>query len=41
MMPDLGLFGNFAVAFTYLSPMVGIYSLFLLGPARADPPTCG
>ena len=26
----LGLFSNFAVAFTYLSPMVGIYSLFLL-----------
>ena len=27
----LGLFANFAVAFTYLSPMVGIYSLFILG----------
>jgi amino acid transporter len=27
----LGLFSNFSVAFTYLSPMVGIYSLFLLG----------
>ena len=27
----LGLFANFSVAFTYLSPMVGIYSLFALG----------
>src|SRR3954454_17470581 len=27
----LGLFSNFAVAFTYLSPMVGIYSLFVYG----------
>ncbi|MGC9221470.1 MAG: APC family permease, partial [Solirubrobacteraceae bacterium] len=27
----LGLFSNFSVAFTYLSPMVGIYSLFVLG----------
>ena len=27
----LGFFSNFAVAFTYLSPMVGIYSLFVLG----------
>ena len=26
----LGFFANFAVAFTYLSPMVGIYSLFVL-----------
>ena len=30
----LGLFANFSVAFTYLSPMVGIYSLFALGVAR-------
>ena len=29
----LGLFANFSVAFTYLSPMVGIYSLFVLGSA--------
>ena len=29
----LGLFANFSVAFTYLSPMVGIYSLFVLGVA--------
>ena len=25
----LGFFSNFAVGFTYLSPMVGIYSLFV------------
>jgi amino acid transporter len=33
----LGFFANFAVAFTYLSPMVGIYSLFILGVAVAGP----
>ena len=33
----LGFFENFAVAFTYLSPMVGIYSLFILGVALAGP----
>ena len=33
----LGHFANFAVAFTYLSPMVGIYSLFLLGVAVGGP----
>jgi amino acid transporter len=33
----LGYFANFAVAFTYLSPMVGIYSLFLLGAATGGP----
>jgi amino acid transporter len=33
----LGLFGNFSVAFTYLSPMVGIYSLFLLGVGTGGP----
>jgi amino acid transporter len=33
----LGFFANFAVAFTYLSPMVGIYSLFILGVALAGP----
>jgi hypothetical protein len=32
-----GLFSNFAVAFTYLSPMVGIYSLFLLGVGTGGP----
>jgi amino acid transporter len=33
----LGLFANFSVAFTYLSPMVGIYSLFLFGVAMGGP----
>src|SRR4051794_17542511 len=33
----LGFFSNFAVAFTYLSPMVGIYSLFLLGLGTGGP----
>jgi amino acid transporter len=33
----LGLFSNFAVGFTYLSPMVGIYTLFLLGVGLAGP----
>src|SRR5215469_9002128 len=33
----LGLFANFAVAFTYLSPMVGIYSLFALGLGAGGP----
>src|SRR3954447_583356 len=33
----LGLFANFAVAFTYLSPMVGIYSLFVLGVGTRGP----
>ena len=33
----LGLFSNFAVAFTYLSPMVGIYSLFILGVGTGGP----
>ncbi|MBO0844248.1 MAG: amino acid permease [Nocardioides sp.] len=33
----LGLFANFAVAFTYLSPMVGIYSLFILGLGTGGP----
>ena len=33
----LGFFSNFAVGFTYLSPMVGIYSLFVLGLGIAGP----
>jgi amino acid transporter len=33
----LGLFSNFSVGFTYLSPMVGIYSLFLLGLGTGGP----
>ena len=37
----LGLFANFAVAFTYLSPMVGIYSLFALGVGTGGRRTCG
>ncbi|HEY5988205.1 MAG TPA: amino acid permease [Streptosporangiaceae bacterium] len=33
----LNLFENFSVAFCYLSPMVGIYSLFVLGVGSAGP----
>ena len=33
----LGLFANFSVAFTYLSPMVGIYSRFVLGVGTGGP----
>jgi amino acid transporter len=33
----LGFFSNFAVGFTYLSPMVGIYSLFVIGLGIAGP----
>ncbi|MDA8277557.1 MAG: amino acid permease [Actinomycetota bacterium] len=33
----LGLFANFSVAFSYLSPMVGIYSLFALGLGTGGP----
>src|SRR5947209_41463 len=33
----VGLFSNFAVAFTYLSPMVGIYSLFVYGLGFGGP----
>ena len=33
----LGFFSNFAVGFTYLSPMVGIYSLFVFGAATGGP----
>ena len=33
----LGLFDNFSVAFSYLSPMVGVYSLFVLGAGAAGP----
>jgi amino acid transporter len=33
----LSLFENFSVAFCYLSPMVGIYSLFVLGVGSAGP----
>ncbi|MGH3273335.1 MAG: APC family permease [Streptosporangiaceae bacterium] len=33
----LGLFDNFSIAFSYLSPMVGVYSLFVLGVGSAGP----
>jgi len=33
----LSKFGSFSVAFTYLSPMVGIYSLFVLGIGSGGP----
>src|SRR6201997_677814 len=33
----LGLFANFSVAFTYLSPMVGIFTLFALGLGTGGP----
>jgi amino acid transporter len=34
----LGLFSNFAVGFTYLSPVVGVYGLFAYGLATGGPP---
>jgi amino acid transporter len=33
----LGLFDNFSIAFSFLSPMVGVYSLFVLGAGSAGP----
>jgi amino acid transporter len=33
----LSLFDNFSVAFSYLSPVVGIYSLFILGAGMGGP----
>src|SRR5919201_1538339 len=33
----LSLFSNFGIAFTYLSPVVGIYSLFVLGLGAGGP----
>ena len=33
----LSKFDSFSVAFTYLSPMVGIYSLFVLGVGAGGP----
>ena len=33
----LGFFDNFSVAFCYLSPMVGVYSLFVLGVGSGGP----
>lgn len=34
---SLGLLSNFAVGFTYLSPVVGVYSLFAFGLATGGP----
>lgn len=34
---SLGLLSNFAVGFTYLSPVVGVYTLFAFGLAMAGP----
>jgi amino acid transporter len=33
----LSLFSNFGIAFTYLSPVVGVYSLFVLGLGAGGP----
>ncbi|HEX4754650.1 MAG TPA: amino acid permease-associated protein, partial [Candidatus Dormibacteraeota bacterium] len=33
----LNLFENFAIAFCYISPVVGIYSLFVLGLGAGGP----
>src|ERR1051326_3392392 len=33
----LGLSGNFAIGFTYLSPLVGVYSLFTYGLGTGGP----
>lgn len=35
---DLGLWGTFSLGFTYLSPVVGIYSLFAFALATGGPP---
>jgi amino acid transporter len=34
---SLGLFSNFSVGFTYLSPVVGVYSLFVYGLVTGGP----
>ncbi|MEO8261283.1 MAG: amino acid permease [Pseudolysinimonas sp.] len=36
---SMSLWANFALGFTYLSPLVGIYSIFALGLATAGPPS--
>ena len=36
----LGLSGNFAIGFTYLSPLVGVYSLFTYGLGTAGGRRC-
>src|SRR5215470_1063506 len=35
---SMGLWGNFALGFTYLSPVVGVYTLFSLSLATGGPP---
>ncbi|QFS90470.1 Putrescine importer PuuP [Mycobacterium sp. THAF192] len=35
---DMSLWANFSLGFTYLSPVVGIYSLFAIALAMAGPP---
>lgn len=35
---SMGLWANIALGFTYLSPLVGVYSLFATGLAMAGPP---
>ena len=35
----MSLWANFALGFTYLSPLVGIYSLFAFGLATGGPPS--
>src|SRR5262245_60109884 len=35
---SMGLWGNFALGFTYLSPVVGVYTLFSLSLAAGGPP---
>lgn len=35
---EMSLWANFAVGFTYLSPVVGVYTLFAFGLATAGPP---
>jgi amino acid transporter len=35
---SMSLWANFALGFTYLSPLVGIYSIFALGLAAGGPP---
>jgi amino acid transporter len=36
---SMSLWGNFALGFTYLSPLVGVYSLFALGMSTGGPPS--
>ena len=35
---DMSLWGNFSLGFTYLSPVVGVYSLFAFALAAGGPP---